>query len=280
VSVGTTPLRYRGGTLDIEYAWLGRERRGAPLVVFLHEGLGSVSAWRQFPAHLCSAGGFRGVVYSRSGYGRSTPRRPGERWTPSFMHEEAQELLPALLAALDIDAETDPPWLLGHSDGGSIALIFAATHPALVAGLVVLAPHIFVEEISIASIQATRVAYLETSLRDKLGRHHADPDSAFWGWNDVWLDPAFRGWSIEALLPGIRCPVLAVQGRDDPYGTLAQVEGIARAVPGTELVVLDACGHAVHRDQPDRLTRATIDFVARHHQSNGKGTTSWTASPS
>jgi pimeloyl-ACP methyl ester carboxylesterase len=264
VSVAILPVPYRGGIVEIEYQWLNPERRKAPLVVFLHEGLGSVSAWRDFPARLCNAGGFRGLVYSRPGYGRSTPRPPHEHWTPRFMHEQARELLPALLRSLDVDCDADPPWLLGHSDGGSIALIFAASYPTQVAGLIVLAPHIFVEDISITSIEAARIAYLRTELRDKLARHHADPDSAFWGWNDIWLDPAFRSWNIEALLPSIRCPVLAVQGRDDQYGTLAQIEGIARAVPQAQLLTFDAGGHSVHRYQPERLTHAVIGIVTRH----------------
>ena len=207
MSAATVPVPYRGGAVDIEYGWLNPERRSAPLFVFLHEGLGSLSTWRDFPQRLCDAGGFRGLVYSRPGYGRSTPRPADEHWTPSFMHEQARELLPALLTVLHIDGEADPVWLLGHSDGGSIALIFAATFPHRTAGLVALAPHIFVEDISVASIRAVRSTYLSADLRDRLARHHADPDSAFWGWNDVWLDPAFRSWSIQSLLPGIvvRC---------------------------------------------------------------------------
>ncbi|MCS6944840.1 MAG: alpha/beta hydrolase [Sutterellaceae bacterium] len=264
MSAALARVPYRGGTVDIEYQWLQPERRHAPLFVFLHEGLGSVSMWRDYPAQLCAAGGWRGLLYSRPGYGRSTPRPHGERWRPDFMHEQARDLLPALLATLGVDTQTDPPWLFGHSDGGSIALIFAALFPHHVAGLVVLAPHIFVEDLSIASIAAARRAYLETDLRAKLARHHADVDSAFWGWNDIWLDAGFRDWNIEALLPNIKCPVLAVQGKNDEYGTLAQIEGIARAVPATELLTLDACGHSPHRDQPQRLTRAVLDFVARH----------------
>jgi pimeloyl-ACP methyl ester carboxylesterase len=262
MSTAIIPVAYQGGWVEIEYRWLYPDRPGAPLVVFLHEGLGSVSAWRTFPERLCNAGGFRGLVYSRPGYGQSTPKAPHERWRPTFMHDQARELLPALLRSLGVDRETDPPWLLGHSDGGSIALIYAASRPGSVAGLVVVAPHIFVEDLSIASIQAARAAYLETALREKLARHHADPDSAFWGWNDAWLDPQFRGWNIESLLPAIRCPVLAVQGRDDAYGTLAQIEGVARAAPRAELLALADCGHAVHRDQPERLIQAVTSFVA------------------
>jgi len=264
VTTSLVPVRYRGGTVEVECAWIRPERGDAPVLVFLHEGLGSVSMWRDFPARLCDAGGFRGLVYSRPGYGRSTPRPAGERWAPGFMHEQAQDLLPALLEAQGVDHEVAPPWLLGHSDGGSIALIHAAAFPGRVAGLILLAPHVVVEDVSIASIEAARTAYRTGDLRERLARHHADPDSAFWGWNDVWLDPAFRTWGIESRLPGIRCPVLAVQGRDDEYGTLAQVGTIANAVPRTELLVLEACGHSPHRDQPARLTRAVVEFVARH----------------
>jgi pimeloyl-ACP methyl ester carboxylesterase len=278
MSAATVLVPYRGGAVDIEYGWLNPERRSAPLLVFLHEGLGSLSAWRDFPARLCDAGGMRGLLYSRPGYGRSTPRRTDERWTPAYMHEQARDLLPALLASLGIDTETDPPWLLGHSDGGSIALIFAATFPRHVAGVIALAPHVFVEDLSIDSIRAARAAYLMGALRDRLARHHADPDSAFWGWNEIWLDPAFRSWNIDSLLSGIRCPVLAVQGEDDEYGTLAQVDGVARSVSHAEQLVLDACGHAVHRDQPDDLIRATTKFVRQHSRTTR--TESWTPSPS
>ena len=269
---------YRGGSVEIEYRRINPDRERAPLIVFLHEGLGSVSAWRSFPDELCHAVGVRGLLYSRPGYGRSTPRAPGERWGPDFMHEQARELLPALLESVGVDHEKDRPWLLGHSDGGSIALIFAASHPASVSGLIVLAPHIVVEELSLASIAASRNAYLETSLREKLARHHADPDSAFWGWNDAWLNPEFSSWNIQTLLPAIRCPVLAVQGREDVYGTLAQVEGIASAVPQTDLLALDACGHAIHREQPELLTKAVKKFIALHTRT--LGATSWSASAS
>jgi pimeloyl-ACP methyl ester carboxylesterase len=261
VTVTTVPVPYRGGTVEIEYAWLGRHRYEAPLVVFLHEGLGSASMWRDFPRRLCDAGGFRGLVYSRPGYGRSSPRPAKEHWPPSFMHEQSRDLLPALLRALDVDAQSDPPWLLGHSDGGSIALIHGATFPSQVAGLVVLAPHVFVEDVSISSIQAAQRAYLVSDLKEKLVRYHDDPDSAFWGWSDAWLHPEFRAWNIQGLLSSIRCPVLAIQGRDDEYGTLAQVRAIAAAVPDAELLVLERCGHAPHRAQPHRLTRAVVDFV-------------------
>jgi pimeloyl-ACP methyl ester carboxylesterase len=244
-----------------------------PLLVFLHEGLGSVSMWRDFPTQLCERLGARGLVYSRPGYGRSTPRAQDERWGVDFMHRQAHEVLPALLQALNVQ---EPIWLVGHSDGGSIALLYAARHGSAangqsqapeappLAGAIVLAPHILVEEVSVRSIEQARQAYLHTDLRQRLARHHDDPDSAFWGWNDIWLSPAFRSWSIEADLHRIKVPVLAVQGVDDEYGTLEQIRGIARRVPQTELLELPACGHSPHRDQPQALMEAVAGFVGRH----------------
>jgi pimeloyl-ACP methyl ester carboxylesterase len=178
------------------------------------------------------------------------------------MHRQAHEVLPALLRALDVDAAAEPPWLFGHSDGGSIALLHAARFPQAVAGAVVLAPHIMVEDVSVASIAQARQAYRDTDLRERLRRHHADPDSAFFGWNDVWLRPEFRHWSIADELPPISCPLLAVQGVDDEYGTLEQIRGIARRVPQTRLLELPACGHSAHRDRPEAVIEATHRLLA------------------
>ena len=244
---------WAGRKVQIEHRWIARQRHDRPLIVFLHEGLGSVSMWRDFPDALCEAIGARGLVYSRPGYGRSTPRERGERWGVDFMHRQAHEVLPALLHALHI---TEKPWLLGHSDGGSIALLHAARFPDRVAGLVVLAPHLFVEEFGLASIRRAREAYLSTDLKQKLARHHADPESAFWGWNDIWLDPAFKAWNIEPELGAIACPILAIQGEDDEYGTLAQIEHIAHRLAQTRLLVLPRCGHSPHRDQPEAVIAA------------------------
>jgi pimeloyl-ACP methyl ester carboxylesterase len=232
------------------------------MVVFLHEGLGSVAMWRDFPDALCAATGCRGLVYSRPGYGRSTPRAPDEYWGPDFLHRQAIDVLPALLLALGLDTLARPPWLFGHSDGGSIALLHAARFPERVAGAIVLAPHIFVEDLSVRSIVQAREAYLHADLRQRLARYHDHPDSAFWGWNDIWLDPAFRNWRIDAELSAICCPMLAVQGLDDEYGTLAQIEGIAAAVRGAELLALPDCGHSPQRDQPQALIRAAGAFIA------------------
>lgn len=261
MSTSFVDIDWRGRRVRIEHAWLAPERRGRPLMVFLHEGLGSLSAWKDFPRSLVDALGWRGLVYSRPGYGRSTPRAAEEAWQLDFLHRQAHEVLPALLAALDIDTAADPPVLFGHSDGASIALLFAARFPRRVRALVVVAPHIVVEDLSVSSIAQAREAYLTTDLRDRLARHHDDPDSAFWGWNDIWLHPPFREWSIEDEISSIACPVLAVQGVDDQYGTLAQVHGIARRVPGTRVVELPDCRHAAHKDQPEALIAAVGSFA-------------------
>jgi pimeloyl-ACP methyl ester carboxylesterase len=235
-----------------------------PPIVFLHEGLGSVSMWRDFPQRLCNALQAPGLVYSRPGYGQSTPRTADEHWAPDFMHQQAQEVLPLLLKALRVQG---PVWLFGHSDGGSIALL-AAAHAASaadaleVAGVVALAPHLFVEDLSIRSIERTREAYTQGDLRQRLARHHANPDSAFWGWNGIWLAPAFRPWNIEAELAGVRCPVLAIQGLDDEYGTPEQIHALQRCLPQTRSLLLPDCGHSPHRDQPEQV----IEAVQREYQ--------------
>jgi pimeloyl-ACP methyl ester carboxylesterase len=257
-------ITWRGRDVLIEHRWIAPERTDRPLLVFLHEGLGSVSMWRDFPERLCEAAKLRGLVYSRPGYGRSTPRAADEHWAPDFMHRQAHDVLPALLEALGVDTAKDPPWLFGHSDGGSIALLHAARWPTRVAGAIVLAPHILVEDLSIASIAQARTAYETTDLRQRLARHHDDPDSAFRGWNDIWLHPDFRAWNIERELAPITCPLLAVQGLDDEYGTLEQIHGIARRLPQTQLLELPACGHSPHKDQPAALIAAVCQFM-RHH---------------
>jgi pimeloyl-ACP methyl ester carboxylesterase len=253
-------IPWRSRRVRIEHAFI-EGPASAPLLVFLHEGLGSLSMWRDFPQRLCEAIACPGLVYSRPGYGQSTPREPQEHWGVDFLHQQALEVLPSLLHALGIDAQRAPPWLFGHSDGGSIALLYAARFPKAVAGVVVLAPHLFVEPLSLRSIQVAKVAYLEGGLRDRLARHHADPDSAFWGWNDIWLDPAFEAWNIEPELSAIRCPVLAVQGLDDEYGTLDQIHRLQRAAPHAQLLELLACGHQPQRDQPEKLRAAVADFM-------------------
>jgi pimeloyl-ACP methyl ester carboxylesterase len=251
-------VSFEGRAVRLEYAWLNAERRDAPLVVFLHEGLGTLTMWGGFPQRLCEAGGFRGLLYTRYGYGGSTPRPPREKWPADYLEREARSALPDFLRAVGV---AERPWLCGHSDGASIALIYAALFPDALAGAVVMAPHIFVEEATIAGVVAARRSYETSDLRRLLARRHADPDAVFWRWHDRWIDPAFRSWTIEALLPEIRCPLLSIQGEDDEYATMAQLDGIKRLVPQAQLLKLAGCRHAPHRDQPQAVTDAITRFV-------------------
>jgi len=254
-------VRWNSRTTAIEHVFIQAENTHRPLLVFLHEGLGSLSMWKDFPQALCEATGCRGLVLSRWGYGQSSPRLPHERWPVEFMHEQAHDFLPAFFKAVGINTAIDRPWFYGHSDGGSIALLYAARFGQAVGGLVVAAPHIFVEDLTIRSIEEARVAYEATDLRNKLARYHHDVDSAFLGWNDIWLNPDFRQWDIRPLLPNITCPILALQGHDDEYGTMAQIEGIAEAARQTQLLKLSNCGHSPHRDQPQEVMHAVRAFL-------------------
>ena len=255
-----------GRAFRIEYEWVGVPRSTAPVVVFLHEGLGSLAMWKSFPRDFCAAHGLCGFVFSRYGYGRSPLRPAGERWRPDYMHAEANQFLPALLAAACIEQ----PWLFGHSDGGSIALLHAANHP--VAGVVAVAPHLFVEPISVASIEQARAAWDAGTLRKRLTPYHEDVASTFIGWNDIWLAPEFRDWNIEAEIAAITCPLLAVQGQDDEYGTLEQIHAIARRLPRTRLLEVPNCGHSPHRDRPEILSREAGRFILGHRASTGSAT--------
>jgi pimeloyl-ACP methyl ester carboxylesterase len=228
-----------------------------PTLVFLHEGLGSVAMWRDFPQKVAAATGCAAVVYSRYGYGQSEVLR--EPRSVDYMHVEALEALPDLLGRLDIPE----PVLVGHSDGGSIALIHAAARDK-VRGLVVMAPHVFVENLSVESIATAKTAFETTDLPQKLARYHADVGKTFRGWNDIWLHPDFRRWNIEEYLPRVRCPVLAIQGFDDEYGTMAQIEAIAAQTGGPiELLRLADCRHSPHRDQPQVVIEAMSRFIER-----------------
>ena len=225
----------------------------SPLVL-LHEGLGSVGLWREFPAQLQAATGRRLIAFSRHGHGRSAP--PPRPRTPAFFHEEALEVLPELLAALDVS----DPVLVGHSDGASIALIHAAHHP--VSALVLLAPHVFVEEICVTAIRGTRETFVGGELRERMARHHDDPDAAFWGWCDVWLDPAFPDWNLEEEAAMVQAPTLLIQGAEDPYGTLAQLDRIqARARGPVQRLVLPG-GHSPHLEHGPRAAEAVAAFLA------------------
>ena len=239
-------IDWRGRPIELEYEWVGDATSARPVVVFLHEGLGSIAMWRDFPARFCTAHGLRGLVFSRYGYGRSTPKPAGEAWA-ARLHAPPGARGPA--GAVRRARHRTALALRPQRRRLDRAAACGALRDA--AGVVAVAPHIFVEDVSIASIEAAREAYATTDLRARLARYHADPDSAFRGWNDVWLSPAFRAWNIEAELATIRCPVLAVQGEDDEYGTLEQIRGIARRLPKTRLLVIPKCGHSPHRDQPE-----------------------------
>jgi pimeloyl-ACP methyl ester carboxylesterase len=250
--------RISAGGLGLEYAWHGPGPAAAPTLVFLHEGLGSVSTWRRFPERLSEATGCGALVYSRAGHGASDPvslPRPLR-----FMHDEALRVLPDALDALAVREAV----LVGHSDGASIALIHAGGVPGeRVRGLALEAPHVFCEELTLRSIAAAGEHYLSGGLRRALERHHGpNVDVAFWGWSRAWLDPGFRAWNIEQYLPAIAVPVLLIQGADDEYGTVRQLEAIERGCGGSvRRLVLSRCGHAPHRDQPERTLAAMAEFV-------------------
>jgi pimeloyl-ACP methyl ester carboxylesterase len=254
VSGSSSFLSVRGRNL--EYRRIGAAA-ASPTLVFLHEGLGSISQWRDFPARIVEASGLPAMVYARYGHGQSEVLQQAHG--VDFMHREALESLPELLRRLGIAR----PILIGHSDGASIALIYAGSgHP--LSGLVAMAPHVFVEDLSIEGIAAAKRGFQTTDLPQKLARHHRDPLKTFYGWNDVWLAPEFRGWNIESFLPAITCPLLAIQGHDDEYGSMAQVDAIARQASGpVEVLKLGQCGHSPQKDQPQIVAGAIVEFVRR-----------------
>ena len=241
----------------LEYQLIESASGRADTLVLLHEGLGSLAMWRDWPAKLAAATGWRVLVTSRRGYGQSDPC-PGPRGV-SYMHDEALVALPALLDALGIER----PVLIGHSDGGSIALIHAGATSRPVAGVVTMAAHVFVEDVTVASIEEAKVAFETTNMGERLGRYHRDAAAAFWGWNDIWLHPDFLDWNIESYLPAIACPVLAIQGLEDEYGTRAQLDSIALGVGRrAKTMLLDKCRHTPHRDREEAVTSAIAEFVS------------------
>jgi pimeloyl-ACP methyl ester carboxylesterase len=226
-------------------------------IVLLHEGLGSIDMWRDFPDRLAVVTGRDVIAYSRYGHGRSEELHESREVT--YMHDEACVSLRGLLGALGIAK----PVLFGHSDGASIALIYAANFPAEVAALVLEAPHVFVEPLTIESIAGIRTQAASGDLLAKLARYHDDAAKTFAGWNDIWLHPDFRTWNIRGLLPAISVPVLMIQGRDDEYGSGEQLAAIANALPSARTVLLDACGHSPHREYPDLTLEKTRAFLAQ-----------------
>lgn len=243
--------------LRLEYRDFPAALTGLPTLLLLHEGLGCVAMWRDFPARLAAATACRVIVWSRPGYGGSQPYP--ERRDVRYMHREAEASLPALLGALNVER----PLLIGHSDGGSIALIFAGAFPEVPLGIAVLAPHEFVEAITLAGIREARALWEATDWPRKLARYHLDAPRVFADWNETWLSPSFRDWNIEEYLPKIRCPVLAIQGEDDEYATMRQIDVIAERVPGAQLRKLSDCGHTPQRDQEAAVLEALVAFVKR-----------------
>lgn len=243
--------------LALEYELLPAHQIDRPTLVFLHEGLGSIALWRDFPARVAQTTGCRTLIWSRTGYGQSVSSAAPR--TARYMHDEALQVMPALFAQLGIER----PVLVGHSDGGSIALIYGGAFPDAVAGLVVLAPHEFVEEKALEGIRRAGATYAGSDWRDRLGRYHREPDAVFRAWNEIWLSPEFAGWNIMDYLPAIRCPVLAIQGEDDEYATMRQIDCIAEAVADVELLKLADCRHSPHRDQPQAVHDAIVDWLER-----------------
>lgn len=271
VATKTEKVAVFGVNLEVQRIAAPAQASDHAPIVFLHEGLGSVSMWRDFPQQVCQATGRAGLVYSRRGYGQSDAVpdvRGAGRLQPDYMHHEACEVLPELLRLCGIEK----PILLGHSDGGTIALLYAAQFSPQ--ACIVMAPHLFVEDISVAAIQQAREAFEAGNLRERLAKFHADVDCAFWQWNDIWLSPEFRSFNIEAAYQKITCPLLAIQGFDDPYGTMAQIDALGG--PETDfsdrisdqplqnmnrmLLKLEQCGHAPHRDQ----VNAVLQSIATH----------------
>ncbi|HEY6257449.1 MAG TPA: alpha/beta hydrolase [Xanthobacteraceae bacterium] len=245
------------GTMRLEYRMIGPRPDAAPTIVMLHEGLGCVGLWGDFPDRLAGATPAGVFVYSRAGYGASSPVTLPRPLT--FMHEEARDVLPRVLAAIGFRRGL----LLGHSDGASIAAIHAGSvQDHRVRGLILIAPHFFTEDMGIAEIARAREAYETTDLREKLRRWHRDVDIAFKGWNDAWLDPGFRDWDITDALPYIRVPILIVQGADDQYGTPKQIAvGQQECSCPVEVALLPGIRHAPHREAPGATLRAVSDFA-------------------
>ncbi|MBV7394034.1 alpha/beta fold hydrolase [Mameliella sediminis] len=246
------------GGKSLEYACYGPSPEAAPTLVLLHEGLGCVALWRDFPKALAEATGFGVFAYSRAGYGQSDLAalpRPLD-----YMTREAVDVLPEVLDAIGFRRGV----LVGHSDGATIAAIYAGgVSDMRVRGIVLMAPHFFTEDMGLAEIAKARDAYATTDLRQKMARYHRDPDNTFRGWNDAWLDPGFKAWNVADVIDYLRIPTLAVQGREDQYGTLAQIEEVeSRSYAPVDLLILDECRHSPHLDQPEQVVAGIAAFCA------------------
>lgn len=250
------PLLSLAAGRNVHFESIDAGRSGRPHLVFLHEGLGCTAMWGDFPQRLCAATGCPGLVYDRIGYGRSSPLS-GPR-DVRYLHDHALVELPAVLESLLPDGDYV---LVGHSDGGSIGLIHAATRPPRLRALITEAAHVFVEDVTLAGIRSAAEAHAAGKLRG-LARYHGErADDVFLAWRNIWLDERFRGWNIEAVLPGIAVPVLAIQGLDDQYGTPAQVAAIVAGRPERRPALVAGCAHVPHREQPDEVLRLMRDFL-------------------
>lgn len=242
----------------LEYACWGPAPDQAPTIVLLHEGLGCVALWRDFPQRLAEATGMGVLAYSRAGYGQSDGK--ALPWPINYMTDEAEEVLPLVLEQIGFRSGI----LMGHSDGATIASIYCGSvSDARVRGLIVMAPHYFTEPMGLAAIAQAKVAYDSGDLKPRLAKYHRDVENAFRGWNDTWTHPAFASWNVADVTDYLRIPSLAIQGRQDEYGTLAQIDEIAtRSYAPVEVSVLEGCGHSPHLDQPDQVLAAVTDFAA------------------
>lgn len=248
-----------GVVLEVVRVIPDRQLSDRPTIILLHEGLGSVSMWRDFPQMLADKTTCEVIVYSRAGYGRSGPATlPRD---VRYMHDEGLQVLPKLIQQLQVSR----PLLMGHSDGASIALICAGGSDISPCGVIVMAPHIRNEPITVDSIAQAKIAWQQTDLPAKLGKYHDDVEAAFWGWNDIWLHPDFLAWNIEEYLPAIKVPLLAIQGENDEYGTMAQIDGIQALATQAELLKLENCRHSPHRDQPQAVLSAVARFIDQHN---------------
>ena len=246
-----------GKTLETRY--IAPEGEHRPTIVLLHEALGSLSLWKDFPERLAHYTGCGVLAYSRYGHGKS--QRLKEKRDIGYIHHEGEVVLPELLDKFHLEK----PILLGHSDGGSIALTYAGAHPGKVSGLILEAPHVFVEDITVTGVLQAGAQY-QAGLRNKLSRHHQDTDGIFHAWHDLWSDPQFRKWSIESHLPAISCPMLLIQGEHDGYGTIAQLQRIQQQVSQTEICILPGCGHSPHREVTVVVLARIMEFMAGTHQ--------------
>ena len=244
---------------SLEYACWGPSPDRAPTIILLHEGLGCVALWRDFPEKLAAETGMGVLAYSRAGYGQSSGKPLP--WPVSYMTDEAIEVLPQVLDAIGFQSGI----LMGHSDGATIASIYCGTvEDFRVRGLIVMAPHYFTEPMGLAAIQQARQAYDQGDLRGRLGKYHRDVDNAFHGWNDSWLNPDFHSWNVADVIDYLRIPALAVQGVDDQYGTLAQIEELeTRSYAPVDVEILHSCGHSPQNDQPERVLQVVAEFAAR-----------------